>query len=166
MSCAQCVAVHTGYTTDAPPSLAFPAQYCAFNSAGISPSMGRFCLVSPGPSLFPSVHFVSYQLQLLLCLPHLFLVPFSLTIWCLFWLKKTLISLLMRNLTPIKEKKKPTKRQQTLAHNKTKEILGIFLDLLFWLWKETLLLLKKMLQHLSDSGQKPLMTAVLNQINS
>lgn len=72
----------------------------------------------------------------------------------------------MRNLTPIKEKKKPTKRQQTLAHNKTKEILGIFLDLLFWLWKETLLLLKKMLQHWSDSGQKPLMTAVLNQINS
>lgn len=53
----------------------------------------------------------------------------------------------MRNLTPIKKKKKNNKPRdnnwQTLAHNKIKEVLGIFLDLLFWLWKGTLLAFEK-----------------------
>lgn len=54
----------------------------------------------------------------------------------------------MRNLTPIKKKKNQQNQPrdnnwQTLAHNKIKEVLGIFLDLLFWLWKETLLAFEK-----------------------
>lgn len=51
MSCAQCVTVLTGYTTDASPSLKFPIQCWAFGRAVIPPSLVILGLFSLGPSV-------------------------------------------------------------------------------------------------------------------